>query len=206
MGLFDALFGGRPASRVEITDDKIWISHQARFRGVVKEISSLATSGTDAILVIAHFSNVLEVLKPIVETSLVTIPKMTALAEQLSPAMAEQLGLDEQARVNLIVAEKHPLPSADEAVIAFAEKLPCRSRITYHLSLDDVVLKSFRGEWLQSVLMKLGMTEEETIESKMVTRRLKAAQRKFQSAIRGNHPAASAEEWVRLNMPEAERK
>jgi hypothetical protein len=206
MGLFDALFGRRPPARVQIGDDQIWLSHAARFRGIVREVASLATSDTDAILVVAHFANVLEVLQPIAETSLVTIPKLAVLAEELTPALAQRLSLDEQASVDLIVAERHPLPKLDEAIVTFAEKLACRSRIRYHLSLDDVVMQKFSGEWVRNTLKNLGMTDEESIQSKMVTRRIKAAQKKFEELVKENHAASSAEEWVRLNAPEADGK
>jgi preprotein translocase subunit SecA len=46
-------------------------------------------------------------------------------------------------------------------------------RLVHHVSLEDPMMRMFAGEWVQNVLQRLGMNENEAIESRMVTRRFK---------------------------------
>ena len=47
----------------------------------------------------------------------------------------------------------------------------------FYLSLQDDLLRIFGGERLQNLMLRLGMTEDEPIESKMITKRIAAAQK-----------------------------
>ncbi|MCA9203196.1 MAG: SEC-C domain-containing protein, partial [Planctomycetales bacterium] len=50
----------------------------------------------------------------------------------------------------------------------------------FFLSLEDDLMRIFAGEWVKNILERLGMKEGERIESKMVTRRIEAAQKKVE--------------------------
>ena len=50
----------------------------------------------------------------------------------------------------------------------------------FFLSLEDDLMRKFAGEWVSSILTRLGMQEGEAIESKMVTRRIEGAQKKVE--------------------------
>jgi preprotein translocase subunit SecA len=50
----------------------------------------------------------------------------------------------------------------------------------FFLSLEDDLMRIFAGEWVKNVLTRLGMQEGEAIESRMVTRRVEAAQKKVE--------------------------
>ena len=50
----------------------------------------------------------------------------------------------------------------------------------FHLSLEDDLMRIFAGPWVKSVLERLGMQEGERIESRLVTRRIEAAQKKVE--------------------------
>ncbi|MEZ6087211.1 MAG: preprotein translocase subunit SecA [Pirellulaceae bacterium] len=50
----------------------------------------------------------------------------------------------------------------------------------FFLSLEDDLMRIFAGDWVKSVMVKLGMTEGEAIESAMVSRRIAAAQKKVE--------------------------
>ena len=51
----------------------------------------------------------------------------------------------------------------------------------FFLSLEDDLMRIFAGEWVKNVLTRLGMQEGEAIESRMVTRRVEAAQKRSRS-------------------------
>lgn len=50
----------------------------------------------------------------------------------------------------------------------------------FYLSLEDDLMRIFAGEWVKRILESLGMKEGEAIESRMVTRRIEAAQKKVE--------------------------
>jgi preprotein translocase subunit SecA len=50
----------------------------------------------------------------------------------------------------------------------------------FFLSLEDDLMRIFAGEWVKKILESLGMKEGESIESRMVTRRIEAAQKKVE--------------------------
>jgi preprotein translocase subunit SecA len=50
----------------------------------------------------------------------------------------------------------------------------------FYLSLEDDLMRIFAGDWVKNVLTRLGMTDDEAIESRMVSRRIEAAQKKVE--------------------------
>ena len=50
----------------------------------------------------------------------------------------------------------------------------------FFLCLEDDLMRIFAGEWVKSILTRLGMQRGEAIESRMVTRRIEAAQKKVE--------------------------
>jgi hypothetical protein len=203
--LIDYLFGSKKSTNCEVVADRLWMTTNSKFVGLAKEVAERSNSGTVAILLVAHFPDVLARLDEI--TSVKTeVPVKAVLASCLSTDIAAGLKLDESTTIDIIVAERHPLPSADELLEEFADAFPCQCRLSYHLSLDDPVMKAFSGAWVQKLLGKLGMTEEESIESKMIIRRIRDAQRKIESKSFRNMDADSAAEWLKKNCPELRYK
>src|SRR5208282_6200391 len=45
---------------------------------------------------------------------------------------------------------------------------------------EDDLMRKFAGDWVSAVLTRLGMQEGEAIESRMVSRRIEAAQKKVE--------------------------
>jgi len=158
-----------------------------------------------AILLLAHFPDVLSRLSKLAANP-TPVPVMAVLASDLSIDIANSLNLDTSATIDIIVDERHPLPSVDERLEQFAGELPCRCRFVRHLSLEDPVINIFAGEWVQNVLKQLGMREDEAIESQMVSRRIKQAQRKIEGRSFGSADAESAERWLEKKCPELTNK
>ena len=198
MGMFDFLFGNKPQTTVQVLNDRIWLSQNAKINGIKQQIRQQTDSAT--ILLVAHFEETLQQLRTITADHQ---PVHLVLAENLTSDITSRINTDESATIDLIVAERHPLKSADDALMSFAEGLPCRCRLAYHLSLEDPLLKLFVGEFVEKMLESLGMKEDEPIESQMVSRRIKAAQQKNEERAFGNSRAFSAAEWLELNMPKS---
>ncbi len=201
MGLFDFLTRGK-FSRVDRREDRIWLTQAAKLNGIRADLLDCARSESVAVLLIAHFPDTLARLETLIADGPGgDVPLQPVLATNLSTDLAARLQVDESARMDLIVAERHPLPSVDDGLVRFAEELPCRTRLAVHMSLDDPLLKPFVGDWLEKMLAQLGMHEDEPIESRLVSRRIRAAQEKVADQATGNREADSAADWMAKNLP-----
>ena len=201
MGFLSFLFGDRASTNREVVPDSIWLTTDAKFAGIAKSINERAEEGTVAVLLVAHFPDVLARLNTLATESS-AVPVKALLARDLSPELAESLTLEESSTIDIIVAERHPLPSGDDRLQQFAEAFDCHCRFSHHLSLDDAVIRVFAGSWVQDVLGKLGMSEDEAIDSKLISHRIRRAQRKIQSKAYDSLDADSAMEWLEKNCPE----
>lgn len=207
MGLLDFLFGGgKHRTNVEVVPDHIWMTSEAKFAGLAKEALERSKSETVAVLLVAHFPDVLERLNEIASLQGFEAPCKAILASNLNKDLANQLRLEESAIIDIIVGERHPLRSADDFLVDIANNLPCRCRFSYHVSLDDAVMKAFASDWMKKVLKGLGMKEDEAIESEMVSRRIRKAQQQIEGGAFGSLDAESAAEWLTKNCPELNQK
>ena len=206
MGFFDALFGSKKRTNVEVVPDHIWVTTDAKFAGLAKEAGERSKSETVAILLVAHFPDVLARLEELASQQAWEVPCHAIPASNLNTDLAASLHLDESAIIDIIVGERHPLPSVDDRLEEFADELPCRCRFSHHVSLEDAVMKVFAGDWVKNVLKQMGMKEDEAIESQMVSRRIKQAQQKIEGRAYGSSDAESAARWLEKNCPELAKK
>ena len=206
MGFFDSLFGSKKHTNVEVVPDHIWMTSFAKFAGLAKDVEDRAQSGTVAILLVAHFPDVLARLEELANQLALSVPVKAVPAGNLDVNLATSLNLDKSAIIDVIVGERHPLPSVDDRLEEFADELPCRCRFSHHISLEDPVIKIFAGEWVGNVLRKLGISEDQAIESNMVSRRIRQAQQKIEGRAFGSSDANTAAEWLEKNCPDLRSK
>ena len=203
MGLFDFLFGGgKKRTNVEIVPDHIWMTTEAKFAGLAKEAEERSKPETVAILLVAHFPDVLARLDEIANQRAWDVPCKAVPAINLNKHLATSLRMDDSATIHIIVGERHPLPSVDDKLEEFADDVPYRCRFSHHVSLDDAVMKVFAGDWVKNVLKQLGMTEDEAIESQMASRSIRQAQQKIEGRAFWSFDAESAAVWLEKNCPD----
>jgi hypothetical protein len=203
MGLFNWLKS--PKSNVQVLDDMIWLTTEAKLAGIARSVEDrlCEPNGPVAILLVAYFPDCHAKLKGLFETRGFDPRRVFAAREDsLAAAGAAVAAYDEYHVMDILVGERHPLASHEETVIEFARRVPCRCRLVHHLSLEDPLLRVFAGEWVENILRRLGMSEDEAIESRMVARRIQAAQRSIAENSVSDLSADSAEQWFELNCPE----
>jgi len=201
MGIFNWMFGEK--SNVEILADMIWLTKRAKFTGIATSVTQRLSASDRplAVILVAHFQDCLNELQQILENGHFDCSVTAVAAGDLKSARAPTQLLDESRFIDIVVGERHPLSSHDDAVVAFARDLSCQCRIVYHVSLEDPLMKIFAGEWVHNFLKQIGMKDDEAIESSMVARRFKQARQKIESRASGDEPADSAEEWLARNIP-----
>jgi hypothetical protein len=200
MGFFDWLRGPQTTAQ---TDNWIWLTKQAKFAAVQRDVAQALAEpdGPDAIFVVAHFQDCLDEIESLAADAGWDAGRIFITCSDTLEAQAGKSSADESLRILIVVGERHPLPSHDDALREFARSLSCPCRFVQHVSLEDPLLRLFAGEWVKQVLRQLGMKEDDAIESRMVARRIRAAQEKTEKRATGDSPALSAEEWMEKNCP-----
>jgi hypothetical protein len=219
VGLFSWLFGKRAPERVAVRD-LVWLAGVGRARGLVKELKGHVYADR-SVLLLAHFPSTLAALGPkLIDSRLPHEP----IPEGLTPEAALRLAANGEPRVlfglvrNLrlpefpaaedapesplpvLLAERHFLRSHDERVTEFAGGLGGRAEIAVHVALDDELMKVFAGQWVTDMLKRLGMKDDEMIDSPMVTRRIRKAQDQIRAKLATEEvPADSPLEWIQRN-------
>ena len=201
MGLFAFLFGGSKPSNVSVIPDVIWLNTSAKFKGIRKDVVAQKSLGVAGVLLVAHIDDVLDQLFKIATEHGNNIPIKVSLAKDLSTDLVAEWSANASATIAVIVGERHPLPKHDDEVQQFAESLSVQALLIRHVSLEDPLMKAFAGEWVENTLRRMGMKEDEAIESNMVSRRIKAAQKKIEKEAFGDSDARSAGEWMAANVP-----
>ena len=150
MGLFE-WFKNTP-SNVTVLSDKIWLTKQAKFNGIMQAISHRLAEqdGPDAVILVAHFRDCFDELQQIVEIVGVSGPVTVATAEMLKSHKASGMSFDESQTIEILVGEHHPLLNTRLSLPPPPERRPMIRRISSPASASgcpwDTVMarKSFR--------------------------------------------------------------
>ncbi|KAA5543842.1 hypothetical protein FYK55_11780 [Roseiconus nitratireducens] len=202
MSLFKLLFGRRTPENIQLEKESLWLTREAKFAGIARQLQHPASPPPLAILLMAHFPDTQSELAKLAKQSAGEVPVMAVLANELTSRIARDLQIGPDAIIDVIAAERHPLVSVDDRLMEdFGKQLNCRCRVHVHQSLEDPLMQRFSGQSIIDLLRSMGMREDEAIESRMVGRRIRDAQKKITAQAVGNTPAESAEEWMRINLP-----
>ncbi len=82
--------------------------------------------------------------------------------------------------VHIIGTERHEARRIDNQLRGRAGRQGDPGSNRFYLSLQDDLMRIFAGEWVAGVLQRLGMQEGQSIESRMVSRRIEGAQKKVE--------------------------
>ncbi len=202
--------------------DRIWLTSEAACAGFLAELGARLASDR-LIFVLAYFPDRLAELEQLlVGAGLKYRPLsgpiesrdasrefgrsgraeiLVGLAELLVPTEQVADSPDASTHISVLVRERHLLRGHDERIENFAAGLPYAVDVQFVLSLEDAMMKQCCGDWVTSTLRRLGMDESEALESNMVARRIKAAQRKTEwSCTERIRPARSAADWLTNNI------
>lgn len=86
-------------------------------------------------------------------------------------------GVDSTLALHFIVAERAMLPAQDRELIAFAEGLPWRSTVRFHVSMEDALLLAAVPDRIMALLKSLGWDGKGPFSSPSVTDVINMAQK-----------------------------
>ena len=97
---------------------------------------------------------------------------------------------------NIIFIEHHPMKSKE---LEFIEQLGLKEAV-FLTALDEPLLKHFGGEKLISMMLAMGMKEDEAIEHKLITQSIANAQEKIEAKVSIEQSTRSQAEWMERNL------
>ena len=86
----------------------------------------------------------------------------------------------EMGGLHIVGTERHDARRIDNQLRGRAGRQGDPGSSRFYLSLEDDLMRIFAGEWVAGLLTRLGMEEGQAIESRMVSRRIEAAQKKVE--------------------------
>jgi preprotein translocase subunit SecA len=86
----------------------------------------------------------------------------------------------EMGGLHIVGTERHEARRIDNQLRGRAGRQGDPGSSRFYLSLQDDLMRIFAGEWVAGILTRLGMEEDQPIESRMVSRRIESAQKKLE--------------------------
>ena len=155
---------------------------QAGRKGAVTIATNMAGRGTDIILGGNPENHAWEILHK-KYTSRLDVPK--AEWDALTKKVAEEEGMEQEGRevaelggLHVVGTERHDSRRIDLQLRGRSGRQGDPGSSRFFVSMDDELMRLFAGEKVKSWLRTFGLGEGEAIESRMVTKRIEAAQKK----------------------------
>lgn len=169
-------------------EDRVWMSHAARLKGLSREVEALAGADRSVLVVALTLAALDELCTALAPRQPVrcadvfakdalrsSLSKAGSVAVALSGALSADLKPAADVATDILVYGRNDTRAADEAIGRFADALGPNAHIAFHLSLDDPLLQALGGS-LKPLLEKLELREDEPISHAMVTRAIASAQ------------------------------
>lgn len=184
------LFGKRePRVRPEYT---VWLNAHAKVQAVLR---SVRAAGPGAVVVVLHLDESVEefesylavegfepklLASPMDPSAISSLPDGVYLVRSDLLVAAGEAAICALTRpLHVIAAEPHFAPEPDLALMRFVGGFEGEVTFRHHVSLDDPLMALFAGEGMKQLLIKLGMTEDEPIDHKVVSNSIVRAQAKL---------------------------
>jgi hypothetical protein len=215
MGLFDWLFRRRGELR-----SRVWVDEAALLRGLANDVRGDLAAGRHAV-VVAHFEDglveagqalaaadvpfatVAQWQRADTERLRTAPPHAVAVLARALPAggaMPEPKAQGARA-VAVRMRELHVLATANERVQRFAAELPVPAELTGYASLASPTMARVAGPSLRALMQRLGMKDDEPIDSPFVASALRRTLAKLARRVHGDLPARSLADWLQRNLP-----
>ena len=201
---------------VSMVDDKVWFDELTKLQQVCNDVADARTDGR-SVLLLSYFDATLSRLSTQVQEKGISHDRFSAFnSAELCASSSGKVWLGSALAFNvaqatsptvtgnkleIIVAEHHPMQSRDQQVVDSAERLACEGHLCFHFSLDDPVMKLFGSETIKALLERLRIPKDECISHHLVTRAIRTAQEKIESKVGKDVPTHSAEDWFKYNLP-----
>ena len=104
-----------------------------------------------------------------------------AIAKHAAATLTEHDAVIEAGGLHILGTERHESRRVDNQLRGRAGRQGDPGSSRFFLSLEDDLMRIFAREWVSTLLQSLGMEEGVPIESRMISRRIEAAQKQVES-------------------------
>lgn len=163
------------------TTDRVFISSKAKSNAVVDKIRNNGN-----ILLIFWFDDSYEEVQHLIQSNNL----------QAELYMAREIAAHDVHNKTVLFFEHYPLAVKERELL---EKLQLKEAFFYS-ALDEPIFRHFGGDKIVSLMEKLGLSENETIEHAMISNAIKNAQEKLSTKVVIDHFAQSQSEWFSKNI------
>ena len=206
----------RKKTNTQTLPDCVWRTRQELFEQLNKTLGNKLNQA-HCVLAVAHFDESYARLQSFLDASGLSFSRFDHNAlhgrsglsgqQRLMLAHGSDFGeqyppverWDTKKTVYIVSIERYPMAYADQIIADFSAGLPFVVKLEWHLALDDPFMKTFGSDRTLD-LITANLSQGECISHKMVTRAIENAQKDLAKKIRGEHRAANAEDWFRLNL------
>jgi hypothetical protein len=101
--------------------------------------------------------------------------------------------------IQLLFIGHYPIPSKENKLLERLTNLKS-IEVTFYSSLDEPSFEIFGAAQIISVMEKLGIKDEESIEHPMVSKAMEGARKKIESKVKFDPEATSEKEWFQKNL------
>ena len=184
--MFGNLFGKKKQAPADA--DAVWLSNAARLQGLRHDVGALVEDENSVVVVALSMAAADELASALAQfnpTRCMSTVDASALRAQLAKAGAVTVAMsgalpggdapDSEVPLEVLVCGRNNRRSADDEIVRAAAELALSSHVTFHLSMDDPLLRE-HGANLKPLLEKLGMTENEPVEHAFLSRAIRNAQ------------------------------
>ncbi|MGK0154399.1 MAG: hypothetical protein ACI9SE_001351 [Neolewinella sp.] len=208
--------------RRQAIDLSCWLDEGSRMRGFTQSVEDDMTCG-EHVLVVGNFADALLMAgKELAVAGIsfttknrwtpadtqellmrgpgsVTVVRSTSLPD-FPEGMSKVSPAPELPTISLRMCDLHLLPDENDRVRRFAESLPARTKLTAFVSFDDPIMSAFATPWVKLMISRMGLKENEAIDSPMVSKGVHQALRKLAKKATGNIQCDSQRAWMDRNL------
>ena len=113
-------------------------------------------------------------------------PSYGEMEKKLTEEFAQQISPDKQRVIDagglyVVGTERHESRRIDNQLRGRSGRQGDPGESRFYLSLEDDLMRRFQGEWVQGIMERLKLPEDQPIEAKMVSKSIERAQRQVES-------------------------
>ena len=194
------MFGRKKKHNVQY-QDYIWMTAEMK----TKKLLALADDGKP-VFIISSFDKTLKhlqtlkpsfkILESLSDTDNNSGPWLLNSKKILEAPISQPIYSGE---VHIAFTEHYPMPDKDHEIISKTASFFKNSTITFHISLEDLLMRLFNAERIMGIMKSLGINENEAIEHRMISSAIVNAQKKLAKKITFEQQHDDEEAWYRVN-------
>lgn len=181
----------------------VYLNKAGKFRKMMEHLSNITASGGKTMLVY-YFEETGNNLQALLQASGLSYDTQNSSNASLHLFKSDQLeSLLKEKMIqysNVVVAEIYPMGGRDQVLYNMLIQHFSTISIVFYTSTDSLLMELFGGSKIHSMMVNMGLDENEKIEHRMISKSILKAQEKIKKKVLFEKPATSKKKWIELNV------